>query len=371
MRVAVLMLMAGCQATTQAPPPDLAQPRAVESAVAPRRAGPILVEEGEIAPPFAIGGFGDELAFDGTRLAASQGVIAERDADGKWSWRRVPRSTTGRVGLDGDQLALCRSWGIDGRHIGELSVAALDDKTPRFRSAGTPTDFTCTSMAVGPRRIAVGAPGSFVTKTVGLVRIFERDAQGRWRLRETLRPPPNVLPEGWFGKALALDGDTLVVSAPESRGDEVFIYRLDGARAALVQAYASHEQNLLGDSLAVDGDWIAAGGYQRVTLFERRDGRWQKTQELAPEPGSTTTFGSEVALRGNLLLVGDAARGEVFLYWRDRDGPWQLSTRLKHIDRAVGRFGLALTPERAAIGFPFNIFDRAAHGTIRIFTVER
>jgi hypothetical protein len=215
---------------------------------------------------------------------------------------------------------------------------------------GDPTragDYFGFALAIHEDTLAVSAPGGTLllssTPHAGSVHIYKREA-GVWTFVQRLSP--GIDQGDLFGQALALDGDKLVVGAPtdsttQSFSGRVYVYPREGdgfGEPATFKANEPVESGLFGMALAVEGDtmvvgapqfnyvrsWIGAG---RAFVFQRNNGQWTQAQELvAPaslEDGAT--FGWCVDLAGNAVAVGaPRARGadegqgpgEAFIYER-------------------------------------------------------
>lgn len=130
-----------------------------------------------------------------------------------------------------------------------------------------------------------------------------------------------------FGYSVAIDGDTLAVSAPwedgpadtQSATGAVYVFvRTDGVWSQQGYLRAATDANdYFGQSLAVSGDTIAVGarssdGFDNrlqdsgaVYIFSRSGSRWSETALLtAPHADRHDEFGHSIALQGNVLVVG-------------------------------------------------------------------
>ena len=126
-----------------------------------------------------------------------------------------------------------------------------------------------------------------------------------------------------FGFAVAVSGDTAVVSAPDEDGmvgaDEgsVHVFVRSAGVWSFQQRLASHEPHEkqdFGNSVAIAGDWLAVGAdgsnYNdtrsgSVYMYERVGGTWQFRQRLdASNGGAGDYFGDMVAMSGTRLAVG-------------------------------------------------------------------
>lgn len=227
--------------------------------------------------------------------------------------------------------------------------------------------------------LVVGVPGAHAGR--GLVQVFARhpDQASGWRSMARFRGPGPG--DTGFGRALALDGDVLMVGAPlESTGGSssgaVYLFRRDrggrdrwgrvrritakatgfgsevaiSGRTALVAAAGEvHELDrdrggpdhwygaLLRPSFALDtpavaisGDTLAIGTLRpgsdhprdhHIAIFERDDAApagWREIRVLRPPDGVSGRFGAEFVLDGSTLVA--PAFGQVYVYERDVGG---------------------------------------------------
>lgn len=147
----------------------------------------------------------------------------------------------------------------------------------------------------------------------GVVYVSPKDSLGI-HLNQTMNITPaheDVDAYSQFGTSIAVDGDVLVVGAPNDAGNSgsAFIYR------------------------------------------QADDTTWLQEAKLDPDDASVQNFGSSVLVKNNLILVaddhyGNASKGAVFVYEKvdSLSDPWQLlvnSTLLTNED-CDGRFGASL-----------------------------
>ena len=163
----------------------------------------------------------------------------------------------------------------------------------------------------------------------------------QWSFLQKLLPPDPTPGGDRFGSKLVLEGDTLIIGAPNK-----------------------------------DFDGLTTAG--RAYAFGRSAGTWQFQQIIPdPAPDSTNWFGGQIALRGDTLFVGVSERdvdgmsrkGAVYVYSRTA-GVWSLAQRIVAPDDADpgGGFGqgVALDDEMAFIsswtgGGPY-VFRRSSAG---------
>jgi hypothetical protein len=258
-----------------------------------RRAGLHFQHEADLLPPVPEAGdeFGAAVAIDGTLIA----VGSPRDDEGA--------TDAGSVSL----------WTLrDDAWVPEGELRAPDPHT---------ADWFGSAVAVAGDWVAVGAYGADPRgEKSGAVYLFRRSAAG-WSLHMKLAPR-DLQAGDWFGFALALDGDWLAVGAPrddsiaessgsvrlfERRGDEWLQTAELLPRAGSVTAWFGYALALDRDRLLVGapGDDTRAESAGMATLFERRNGSWLARAELAASsPRPEERFGSSVDLRDDRLMVG-------------------------------------------------------------------
>ena len=178
-------------------------------------------------------------------------------------------------------------------------------------------------------------------------------------------PPPGMI---GFGVAVGISGDELLVGRPgmiigfpmpPSQTGAVHIFRRSGQRWAQAGAVSARD-TVLGDGfgaeLAVDGNLMVVGapnggeGKGAVYVFERdRSGRWIERAKLtARDAEAGDRLGASVAVANGVVLAGAPGRGQgaglVIAFRRDRSGAWSEQGRLTGSGIAAGdAFGSALS----------------------------
>jgi len=198
-----------------------------------------------------------------------------------------------------------------------------------------------------------------------------------------------------YGRAVALDGDTLVVGAPQSDSPmngpgfaEVWVRTASGwVREACLADPLGASDDLFGFAVDVSGDLVAVGAFGKsqdagaVYVFARAAGVWDFDGLVSPLGGEPSDFfGFSVALQGTVLVVGapndrDAASigagpGAVYVFERSV-GLWRQRVRLASGDVGnLRRFGWSVDVDedgdRIAVG------ERALSDDLgRAFVYER
>lgn len=185
------------------------------------------------------------------------------------------------------------------------------------------SDFFGLSMASSGDTLVIAAPGNLLYPTEReSVYIFQlRD--GQWVQSQQLTcPGPETPPAVSFGRAIAIDGDTLAISVmPNSASDSkgrVLVYRRGSDGWALAQTLMSPDEKAFG------GVWLqgrtlivgAANGEDRKYYVYTRSGdTWNETDSFNYTLPMGVAVGS-TALSGGYFLVGlrDMAGGQVSVY---------------------------------------------------------
>ncbi len=178
-----------------------------------------------------------------------------------------------------------------------------------------------------------------------------------------------------FGYDVALDGDTLVVSAYSEAvnglptAGAVYVYRRHGGAAwsqeARLTAADARAGGLFGVSVAIDNNSLVAGAIGQgdndqpyagaAYVFTRQNGQWsQEAKLVSAEPSSGDYLGQDVAIDNHTALVGmfgnDGHDGA--LIFNRTAGAWSLHTKLTSSAPDVGHFGahVALHGNFALVG---------------------
>jgi hypothetical protein len=188
-----------------------------------------------------------------------------------------------------------------------------------------------------------------------------------------------------LGYAVAISGDTIVVGAwlddgAASEAGAAYVFERNEGGAGnwgqvkkLTASDAAINDNF-GKAVSIDGDTLVVGApatvnfstYGAAYVFERNEGgaaNWGEKKKLQPsDPGANDKFGSSVAVSGTTVLVGSPrnddsgeSTGAAYFFERDNggDGNWGQIKKVTASDRAAGDwFGhsAALSGDTAIIG---------------------
>lgn len=204
------------------------------------------------------------------------------------------------------------------------------------------------SVDIDGDTIVAGAPTS--SSVSGVAYVFTRSAAG-WGNAAVARLTLPGNPQASFGWSVAVDGDTIVVGAPDySDGVEfsggVFVFTepatgwVDASPAAHLEVASPTMFDSLGRAVAIDGDTIVAGGdRQFVYVYAKPAGGWASGTQTAilTVAGNTTStaLGASVAVSGDTIVAGapvdDETRGAAYVFvkpqggWVDADATARLS----------------------------------------------
>ncbi|MFO7544196.1 MAG: FG-GAP repeat protein [Trueperaceae bacterium] len=165
-----------------------------------------------------------------------------------------------------------------------------------------------------------------------------------------------------FGWVVAVDGDTVVVSAPfndaaaeDAGAAYVFVREAAGwVQQARLTADDAAAGDLLGWSVAFDGDTVALGNaaepHSAVYVFTRSGATWTQQQRLvAADAANQDQFGRALALDGDTLLVGAPRHdgvavdaGAVYRFTRSGDTWTEQETFTAGDGQTNERFGHAI-----------------------------
>lgn len=216
-------------------------------------------------------------------------------------------------------------------------------------------------LAVGDPLAGPGSPLS------GAVFLFRFDETGQANLEATLTPPPGSSGDR-FGAALSVDGNRVAIGArfdDDAGGNagavHVFV-RTDGVWG--LEQILSGPYLELGRAVALDGDTLVATAIGTGAVFERNAGGWSLSANLEPPVGTPVAddWGVALALSDGAVAVGSPSAesclgcadssGSVALYDLDYSGPTLVQVLS---GPTVGaRFGtaVALDGDRLAVGAP-------------------
>ncbi len=234
------------------------------------------------------------------------------------------------------------------------------------------------------------AVGAYMWFGDGAAYVFERDqgGAGAWGEAKKLTHPTGA-GATYFGRVLALDGDTLVVSAPSHQGPgltfgKVWVHGRNqgGANAWGIVKELQLDPPLVGTYMGIgslvdiDGDRIVVSvGPDQIAVFERNAGGPAAWGQVARFTAAFSS-GTSLSLVGDRLAVGNFMEnnltGAVYLHERDTGGAgaWGQVARVEASDQETGdRFGhsVALDGDTLAVGAPYSDDVGSRSGSLYVF----
>lgn len=168
------------------------------------------------------------------------------------------------------------------------------------------------SVAVSGNYIVVGAPnedaGAFLDG--GSAYLFEKDENGSvtQKVKLTSGTPKSA---EVFGYSVAMDGNVIVVGAPEGASDvgDAYIFVIDsnGSVASTQQVNLGATADSFGTAVAISGSYIVIGAPSRATAhLYKLDGAnvATKVADITEAVIAGDAYGSKVAIDGNYIVIG-------------------------------------------------------------------
>lgn len=228
----------------------------------------------------------------------------------------------------------------------------------------------------------------------GVVYAFVRTA-GTWTLQQRLLSPDTTGTPDFFGRAVALHGNTAVIGARWSYNGAVnagaaYVFRRTGSTwdvEAKLNTPTPLIGSLFGGTVAVEGNTVLVGETRsaptnagRAYIFERVGSMWSLSHSLQPaDPSANDLFGSSVALSGNNAIVvaskaevGTATdAGAAYLFTRSGTAWTQVEKLVSENPTDVGGFGSAVsvTGGTVVIGAPTEDAPEWESGVAYVFEV--
>jgi hypothetical protein len=249
-------------------------------------------------------------------------------------------------------------------------------------SDGSPNDFFGTNVALsGDTAIVTANNDDPNGDRSGSAYVFRREGD-RWT-QETKLIPNDGDPRDWFGRSLALTGETALIGADADKNQSPDLYhegsvyvfqRQDGEwiQQAKLKPDEGPPADVLGRSIDFDGETAligAVGGAEgdlagAAYVFTVEDGEWTKQSKFIPEDSHPSDyFGQYVTLAGDTAFItaprdenpdGTSGLGAVYVFQRDGE-EWIEEAKLVPNERNEGDgFGIptAVTGDTVFIGAP-------------------
>lgn len=177
----------------------------------------------------------------------------------------------------------------------------------------------------------------------GSVYAFARSKRQDWIFEVRVsanQPDPDPSRYEFFGSALAIEDQTLLVGAYNDRSAYVFDHDVDGTWTQSARLTPDQGGAQFGWSVALKNDIAVVGApsdftqgnYAGAAFVFARDieGTWMQIARLLPHPGGLQMFGASVATDGDVIMVGAKtdstlapSAGAVYVYGRNATGAWE------------------------------------------------
>lgn len=252
-------------------------------------------------------------------------------------------------------------------------------------------DYFGEAVAVSGDTVVVGA---FYDQDAGYASgstyVFVRSG-GAWS-EDAKLAASDAAADDYFGAAVAIDGDRLVVGAPENddagtqSGSAYVFVRTGGvwSEEAKLTASDASAESFFGGSLAGDGDTVIVGTRNLVAagsayVFDRSGTAWNEEARLISGAAGVDFFGATVDLAGDTAIVGawsseDAGidAGAVHVFGR-MGATWAEQARIVASDAIAGQlFGgaVAIAGPTLIVGAPYDDDGGNASGSTCVYDLE-
>lgn len=197
-----------------------------------------------------------------------------------------------------------------------------------------------------------------------------------------------------FGGAVALAGSDVVVgqSGENSTNSAVYVYRKNeygewAEVAQLVRSDSNDEDDRFGRAIASDGETLLIGATLvdnstgAVYVFRKdTSGDWMETGRLVPEAiAEGDSYGRSIAMSGDFAIVGSAGaddgRGAAYIFKRSGDG-YVFHSRLSREDVDEGGFfglDVAMDGSKILVAAPFtgqSQEEETPHGDVFFYSYD-
>ncbi len=258
-------------------------------------------------PPDAGAYAGERLAIDGDTAALSSqypspgSVVVYVRSGTTWSLQQVVTAS------DGDPQEL---FGTGLALSGDTMFVASTDLVYVFERSGD-TWAEAQKLPVSPWNMALSGDTAILGTS-----IYTRSG-GTWSLTQALVAPDLVNPDDAdYGYAVALSGDTALIGAVETLAyGTVYVFVRDAGTWTLKQELVAPDGisgRFFGSALGLSGDTMVVGASAldyvvgEAYVFVRQGGVWtEQASFMGSDPAKGDSFGYAAAVSGDIALVGD------------------------------------------------------------------
>jgi len=335
---------------------------------------------------------------DGAGSLSGAAYVFERNQGGADAWGEVAKLAASdgwlydyfgtSVAISGDTV-IVGATGEDGAgsgrgaaYIFERNQGGADkwgEVTKLTASDAEDSDQFGTSAAISGDTVVVGAyheDGAGWNR--GAAYVFERNQGGANSWGEVAKlTDPDAADEDYFGDAVSISGDTVVVGAyledgaGSNRGAAYVFERNQGGagswgEVAKLTASDAEDGDYFGHSVSIHGDTAVVGAEDddgAAYVFERNRGgadSWGEVTKLTASDGTDGDhFGGSVAISGDTVIAGawgedgaGSGRGAAYVFERNQGGAdsWGEVTKLTASDgEDSDRFGISVAISRDTV----------------------
>ncbi len=216
-----------------------------------------------------------------------------------------------------------------------------------------------------------------------------------WVSQDNLLPPEDIVDHD-YGKSVAVSGDTIVVGAPQDAFDNfisgaVHVYQLnvndDWSHIAKITGPEGELFQSFGRAIAIEHDTIVVSAIEVnnpnpalgiIFVYERdSNNQWNETGRIqSADIAPLDNFGSSVGISNNVIIVGAyfaETIGSVYVFEQEENGEW---IEVQKLDPPVGneneQFGRSINIDhgRIIVGAPGNDLFGANSGSAHFFSQD-
>ena len=217
------------------------------------------------------------------------------------------------------------------------SAVATEHQVTQVAVGGTINESLGASLGISGDTLVAGSPsGTGSGPNTGLARVFAHDSTG-WSQQATLIAPDGVYNDG-FGAAVAIDGDTIAVGAPRRVGDQgmswagaVYVFMRSNGLWSLQASLIPNDrvtggyQDFFGRALAIEGDTLVIAsdkiGSGAAYVFTRTGAAWSQSAKLRASDGDLySDFGSSIAISQGTVLIGAPGHRAAYVFEQSATG---------------------------------------------------
>ena len=229
------------------------------------------------------------------------------------------------------------------------------------------------SVSIDGNTAVITAPSTFSSQSIGMAYVF-RKTNGVW-LQADKFSGHDTVPLDDFGSSVSLSGGTLIIGARFDDDDgtssgSAYVFAENAGswqEVAKLTASDADENDWFGKSVAISGDTAIVGAPNNddagdssgsAYIFREVNGVWGQIAKIRQSDGmSLASFGESVAISGDTAIIGAdesqfSDHGSAYVF-REIGGTWQQIAKIVASDGAIGdRFGIsvALHDDTAIIG---------------------